>query len=269
MIGKSLHSLMYIIGTAAMVIVSLCVRKRLGLKIWNSLLFTVVAFLSDGLGAFLMGKVYTAVVASLGGDGVSNYAIYGAVFLTPVLVMLSARVINQPWRQILDMVALGEMFARAFGKTGCIFFGCCWGFECDYGMYNYLQQKNMFPSPIFEAATMLIIIFVGFMILYKSKSYTPGCLYPIMSLLYAGTRFFWEFTRYYTSEAEKHLIMGMSLWQVCSIITVALSVLWLVGIKQDWLGKAKAYVEVKQAEKAEAERKARAEKRRNKKKRKS
>ncbi len=265
-IGKSLHSLMYILGAAAMIIVSLCVRKKLKLSIWNSLLFTVVAFLSDGLGAFLMGKVYTAVVALLGGDGVSNYSIYGAVFLTPVLVMLSARVINQPWRRILDMVALSEMFARTFGKLGCVFFGCCWGFECDYGLYNYLQQTKMFPSPIFEAATMLIIILAGFLVLYKSKKYVPGCLYPLMSLIYGFTRFFWEFTRYYTLEAEKHLIFGMSLWQVCSIITVVLSILWLVGIKKDWLGKAKTYVQLRQEEKAEAERKARAEKRKNKKK---
>ncbi len=272
MIGKSLHSLMYIFGAAAMIIVSLCVRKRLELKIWNSLLFTVVAFLSDGLGAFLMGKAYTAVVASLGGDGVSNYSIYGAVFLTPVLIMLSARVINQPWRQIIDMVALSEMFARAFGKLGCVFFGCCWGFECDYGVYNYLQKKTMFPSPIFEVGTMLIIIVIGFLFLYKSKRYVPGCLYPIMSLLYGVTRFFWEFTRYYTSEAERYLILGMSLWQVCSIITVVLSALWLVGIKKDWLGKAmakvNAYAQAKRLEKEEAERKARAEKRKNKKRKK-
>ncbi len=265
-VGKSLHSLMYIIGTVAMLVVSLCVRKKLKLRIWNTLLFTLVAFLSDGLGAFLMGKVYTAVVAALGGDGASNYSIYGAVFLTPVLIILSARVIKQPWRQIIDMVALSEMFARAFGKLGCFFFGCCWGFECDYGVYNYLQKMNMFPSPIFEFATMLIIIVIGFLFLYKSKRYVPGCLYPIMSLLYGGTRFFWEFTRYYTLEAEKHMILGMSLWQVCSVITVVLSIVWLVGIKKDWLNKAKAYVEAKQLEKAEAERKARAEKRKNKKK---
>lgn len=107
MIGKSLHSLMYIIGTAAMVIVSLCVRKRLGLKIWNSLLFTVVAFLSDCLGAFLMGKVYTAVVASLGGDGVSNYAIYGALIFTPVFMITAAIAMKQPWRKVIDMLAPG------------------------------------------------------------------------------------------------------------------------------------------------------------------
>lgn len=269
-IGSSLHSLMYIIGAASMLIISLCVRKKLRLNIWNTLLFTVVAFLSDGLGAFLMGKVYTAVVAALGGDRVANYSIYGAVFLTPVLIMLSARVINQPWREIMDMVALSEMSARAFGKLGCIFFGCCWGIECDFGAYNYLFKMNMFPSPVFEFGTMVLIIIAGFLFLYKGKRYVPGSLYPIMSLLYGSTRFFWEIFRYYESEAERHLFLGMSLWQVCSVITVALAIVWLVGIKKDWLGKAtakvNAYVEAKRFEKEEAERKARAEKRKNKKK---
>lgn len=271
-IGKSLHSLMYIFGAAAMLIVSLSVHKKLKLKIWNVLLFTVVAFLCDGLGAFLMGKVYTAIVASMGGDGVSNYSIYGAVFLTPVLIILSARLIKQPWRQIMDMVALSEMTARAFGKLGCVFNGCCWGFECDYGLYNHIHKVNMFPSPIFEVATMVIIIIIGYLILFKSKRYVPGCLCPVMALLYGATRFFWEFTRYYTLEAERHMLFGMSFWQLCSILTVILSVIWLVGIKKSWGEKAIAgisgYIEAKRLEKAEAERKARAEKRKNKKRKK-
>ncbi|MBQ7295320.1 MAG: prolipoprotein diacylglyceryl transferase [Clostridia bacterium] len=265
LIGAILLKYSYYVGMAAMLLVSLCIFKKFKLNIFQCLLFTVVAFLSDGLGAFLMGKVYTAVIASLGSEETVNYAIYGAVFLTPVLVIASAAVIKQPWPQIIDMVALSEMFARAFGKLGCLFGGCCWGFEWEQGMYNYVHETNMFPSPLYEFITMLVIIVIGFCFAFRKK-YVPGSLYPLTALLYGGTRFFWEFTRYYTYEAERHIVFGMSLWQFCSLITVALSIVWLVGIKKDWLGKAKVYIEVKQFEKAEAERKARAEKRKNKKK---
>lgn len=266
LIGQILLKYAYYFGMAGMLTISLITFRKFKLNIFQCLLFTVVAFLSDGLGAFLMGKVYTAFVASLGSTQEANYSIYGAVFLTPVLVIASAAIIKQPWRNIIDMVALSEMIARAFGKLGCHLGFCCRGFEWEHGIYNPIADANVFPTQLCEFATMIAIIIFGFIFVYGRKNYKPGTLYPVTALLYGSTRFFWEFTRYYTFEGEKHFFLGMSLWQVCSVITVALSVLWLVGIKKDWLGKAKAYIALKQEEKAEAERKARAEKRKNKKK---
>lgn len=235
LIGMMLVQYAYIAGMIGMLAVSLIVYRKLKLKTWQALLFTVVAFLSDGLGAFLMGKVYTSFVASFGSTQISKYAIYGAVFLTPVLVIVSAAIIKQPWRNIIDMVALSEMTARAFGKLGCHIGYCCAGFEWEHGVYNARFDMNMFPVQLCEFFTMLVIIAIGFIILFKCKNYKPGILYPIMALMYAGTRFFWEFARFYTYEQEKHFFLGMSLWQVCSLIVIALSVLWLYGIKNKWL----------------------------------
>ena len=264
-VGMILLKYSFYAGMAGMLAVSLITFRKFKLNIFQCLLFTVVAFLSDGLGAFLMGKVYTAFVASLGSTQEAIYSIYGAVFLTPVLVIASAAVIKQPWRNIIDMVALSEMVARAFGKLGCHFGGCCRGLEWEHGIFNHVIKTNVFPTQLCEFVTMIVIVIIGFGIVYGNKKYKPGTLYPIMSLLYGSTRFIWEFTRFYTYEGERYFFLGMSLWQVCSLITVALSVVWLVGIKKDWLGKAKAYIEAKQFEKAEAARKARAEKRKNKK----
>ena len=152
----------YIVGMAGMLVVSLIIFRRLKLKLWHALLFTVVAFLCDGLGAFLMGKVYTAFVASLGSTQEANYSIYGAVFLTPVLILISAAIIKQPWRNIIDMVALSEMTARAFGKLGCHFGYCCAGFEWEHGVYNAVFDANMFPTQLCEFFTMVVIIIIGF-----------------------------------------------------------------------------------------------------------
>lgn len=272
LIGQMLLKYAYYFGMAGMLAISLITFKKFKLNIFQCLLFTVVAFLSDGLGAFLMGKVYTAFISSLGSTQEATYSIYGAVFLTPILVIASAAVIKQPWRNIIDMVALSEMIARAFGKLGCHLGYCCRGFEWEQGIYNPIADANVFPTQLCEFVTMLVIIIIGFCIVYGSKNYKPGTLYPIMALLYGSTRFIWEFTRFYTYEGERYFFLGMSLWQFCSVITVALSVVWLVGIKKDWLGKAtakvNAYVEAKRLEKEKAERKARAEKRKNKKRKK-
>ncbi len=242
-----------------MFIVSLCIYKKLELKRYHVFLFTLAAFLSDGLGAFLMGKIYTALVAAVGGEGESNFSIYGAVFLMPVIVAVSAKIIKQPWRRILDMVAPGEMIARMLAKLGCLWSGCCWGFMWEHGIYNRSYKTEMFPSPLVEAIVMLIIIVIAFWYMYKSKKYKSGAVYPLMTLLYASTRFFLEFTRYYRPDQYRLFVLGMTPWQVCSIIAVVMSTVWLLAINNDWLGKAKAYIEQKKAEKAEEERKARAQ----------
>lgn len=264
LIGQIFLDYAYYAGMIGMLLVSLITFRKFKLNIFQCLLFTVVAFLSDGLGAFLMGKVYTAVVASFGSTQTANYSIYGAVFLTPILVIASAAIIKQPWRNIIDMVAISEMTARAFGKLGCHFGYCCAGVEWEHGVYNPIFKTNMFPTQLCEFGTMLAIVIFGFIYVYANKKYKPGTLYPITALLYGSTRFIWEFTRFYTYEGERHFILGMSLWQFCSLITVVLATIWLVGIKKDWLNKAKGYIEQKKAEKAEKERKLKAEKRRQK-----
>ncbi len=266
LLGILLVQYVYYIGIVGMLAVSLIIFRKLKLKLWHALLFTVVTFLCDGLGAFLMGKVYTAFVASLGSTEEAMYSIYGAVFLTPVLILISAAIIKQPWRNIIDMVALSEMTARAFGKLSCHVGYCCAGFKWEHGVYNARFDTNMFPTQLCEFFTMVLIIVIGFLILYKYKDYKPGTLYPVMALMYAGTRFFWEFTRYYNYEQEKHFFLGMSLWQVCSVIAVALAIVWLIGIRNNWLEKGKAYVLVKQYQKIEAQKSANAKKKRKKKK---
>ena len=121
----------------------------------------------------------------------------------------------------------------------------------------------MFPSPLCEFITILVIIVVGFVFAFGSKKYVPGSLYPLTMLLYGSTRFFWEFTRYYETEAEQHLILGMSLWQFCSLIAVAVSVLWLVGMKKNWYVKMEQLVLQKQVAMLEAGRKKKQTKQKN------
>ena len=162
LIGAILTKYSYYVGMAGMLIVALCTFKKFGLKLWHALFFTVIAFLSDGLGAYSMGRVYTLVIAHLGRNQDVMYSIYGAVFLTPILIICTAVILKQPWKRIIDMVALSELFARAFGKLGCLFGGCCAGFEWEHGMYNHLFNKTMFPSPLCEFITILVIIVVGF-----------------------------------------------------------------------------------------------------------
>ncbi len=247
---------MYLVGTILMFTVSLATYKKYELKIWQAIVFTLVALCGGLAGTVVMGNVYTAVLRANGLSGESNMAIYGAVMFTPIILLAVCLISRQPWKKIIDMIAPSGIIFTACAKLGCMFIGCCNGIECSFGVYSYRLETKVFPSPVFEFITMLIIIVLGFRYAFKSKKYVPGSVYPVMGILYGGTRFFWEFLRYYKHEIERHIIMGMTLWQFCSVLTVTISVIWLVLLNKD---KIEALIEQKKAEKAEEERKARAQ----------
>ena len=257
---------MYLVGAILMFTVSFATYKKYALKLWQATVFTVIALVGGLAGTVVMGKIFTAVLRANGLWGNSNMAIYGAVMFTPVILIIAALISRQPWKRIVDMVAPSGVIFTACAKLGCMFIGCCAGIECSFGVYSSRHGTKVFPSPVFEFITMLIIIAVAFWYAFKSDKFVSGTVYPVVGILYGSTRFFWEFLRHYDNEIERHIIMNMTLWQFCSIIVVAVCTVWLLCLRQDWPAKAAGYIEARKLAKAEAERKAKAEKRKNKKK---
>lgn len=226
---------MYLLGTVLMFAVSLATYKKYSLKLWQAVVFTLVALVGGLAGTVVMGKVYTSLLRANGILGESNMAIYGAVMFTPLILVIACLITKQPWKKILDMIAPSGIIFTACAKLGCMFAGCCNGIECSFGVYNYRLDAKVFPSPVVEFVTMLIIIVIGFRYAFKSEKFVPGTVYPIMGILYGGTRFFLEYLRFYTHEVERHIVMGMTLWQLCSLITVAASLVWLMCLNKDKL----------------------------------
>lgn len=240
---------MYLLGTVLMFAVSFLTYKKHSLKLWHAAVFTLVALVGGLSGTVVMGKIFSALLHANGIPGESNMAIYGAVMFTPLILLLVALISRQPWKHILDMVAPSGIIFTACAKMGCFFVGCCRGIECSFGVYSHRADATVFPSPVAEFITMIIIIIIGFWYIYKSDKFVEGTVYPIMGILYGGTRFFWEFLRHYDNEIERHMVFGMTLWQFCSIITVAVCIVWLLWLRRDWTSALKA----KQLQRAEAQ----------------
>ncbi len=259
---------MYLLGAILMFSVSFATYRKHSLKLWQAAVFTVIALVGGLSGTVLMGKIFTAVLRANGLVGQSNMAIYGAVMFTPIILVLACLILRQPWKKILDMIAPSGIIFTACAKMGCMFIGCCAGIECSFGIYSARHKTNVFPSPVFEFITMIIIIVIGFWYVYKSGKHVEGTVYPIMGILYGGTRFFWEFLRHYDNAIERHIVFGMTLWQFCSIITVAVCVVWLLWLKQDWTSVLKEKqlqrVETQMLEIAEKKKQAQRKKKRKK-----
>ena len=84
---------------------------------------------------------------------------------------------------------------------------------------------------------MVFVVAFSFWYSLKYEKRKPGMAYPVTTMVYVITRFFWEFLRYYDIPKMKHLLLGLSFWQIWCIIVFAGSLLWLHLLKNDKLNE--------------------------------
>lgn len=231
---------MYVVGIILMFVISFVTYKKHELKFRQALLFTLLAFAGGMAGTKLMGIIHTAALQAAGFHETSGMSIYGAVIFVPLIVIPICLLFKQPWKQILDLLAPSGITLVGCAKLGCLFLGCCPGIECSFGIYYQNYKRTMFPSPIFEFLTILVIVIIGFLYVYKYKNRVVGALYPILCMLYGSTRFLWEFMRYYDPAEAKHMILGLSFWQFVSILIVAAGAVWFTALHPGGLHNIKS-----------------------------
>ena len=212
------------------IILSFINCKKHGLTKRSTLLFILAGY-TLGVGcAMLMGDLYTLVAKMFDGGG-SRLAIFGVVASLPFILVVFSLLSGTSWRGVNDLFAPGAFLGLAFSKFGCFIYGCCPGIECDFGVYNRIHDKIMFPSQLFESITMILVVGFSFWYNYKYKKKIPGTAYPVTAIAYTVTRFIWEFWRYYDIEEMKHLLFGLSFWQIWCVIVFVISVIWIVIAK--------------------------------------
>ena len=235
------------VGFVLVVILSFATCSKHGLTKLSTLMFMIVGYASGIYCAGLMGALYTAVSKMYGG-GTSNLAIFGVVVSLPFILIAAALLSGKPWRGVTDLFAPGAILGLAFSKFGCFFYGCCPGIECDFGLYNKLYERVMFPSQLCESITMVFVVAFGFWYTNKKKNRTPGSAYPVTAMVYVTTRFLWEFLRYYDIDKMKHLLFGLSFWQLWCIVVFVISAIWLLILKNPKLPEYEKRYYAKHAE---------------------
>ena len=89
---------------------------------------------------------------------------------------------------------------HTFGRIGCFLSGCCYGIECEYGLYfNHSTAPGCagvcrFPVQLVEAGCNLLLFIVMF-ILYNKKRISGKSTFKLYLVSYATIRFCLEFLR--------------------------------------------------------------------------
>lgn len=218
------------IGLVVVIILSFFICKKHGISKLSTLIFILLGYGGGIYCAKLMGGIYT-MVSKMYGGGKSNVAIFGVVVGLPLVLIAASLISGKDWKKVTDLFAPGAFLGLAFSKFGCFFAHCCPGIECSFGTYNPLYEKVMFPSQLCESVTMVFVVAFSFWYSLKYKKRISGAAYPITAMLYTFTRFCWEFLRYYDLDKMKHLLFGLSFWQLWCVAVFAASCVWLLILK--------------------------------------
>jgi phosphatidylglycerol:prolipoprotein diacylglycerol transferase len=139
--------------------------------------------------------------------GVLRYAgvFYGGFFTAILFIVYYSRRHKIGFFRITDLFAPGLALAHAFGRTGCFLAGCCWGGRCElpWAVTFTSEEANsavgtplhlpLHPVQLYEAAGNLLICLL--LVLLLRRGLRAGIVTGLYVLLYACSRFGWEFLR--------------------------------------------------------------------------
>jgi len=131
-----------------------------------------------------------------------GFVSYGALFGLVVAAVIFARVFRYDGLMVLDVLVRGMFIAYAFGRIGCLTYGCCWGKEsAGHGIvYRNAEAKvnrlhglspvRRHPTPFYSALEGLLIFALANIL--PAFRMSAGFLTAFVFLFYPTVRLFIE-----------------------------------------------------------------------------
>ena len=166
-----------------------------------------------------MMLLFYLVTGHFGGKNIERIFIF-----VPPIAMLYGKVLNMQPDKILDLYAPAPCIVLGIASFGCVFGECCRSWlKVDWGIYNSVVNEKIFPLPIFQAITGLVIAAIVWWMARKKDYDAHGRTMAWALFLFGITRFGWEFLR----DNEK-LFLGLSEFSLWAIITAVVGLVWIV-----------------------------------------
>ncbi len=206
-----------------------CVRKKYGISVKETLQMSFFGLCASLVGAMLMAHLYNAIIlAATDGQmyAASRFRLFGILLFSPLIVKGAYALAKINSDLQLDLYAAGTVLALGMAKIGCFGYGCCYGIASENGILNRLTGTTVVPVQLIEAAFCVVLAAVLMFLVHRKKC--VGLIFPIAQIAYSVPRFFLEFLRHYDYAVEGDILLNLSVWQLFSVFTALVGVVWLV-----------------------------------------
>lgn len=185
------YDLFFVLGFVGVFIYLLHICKNYKISKGKTIIFTILVYTSSLIWMYFLYWADSGFT-KWGGNNIVRVFWWLGVFTYPVAKMLK---IN--YLKALDYVSPCLCINHGIAHIGCIFAGCCHGYQCDWGLFSNHAGFNTFPTqPIESLVAFIIAILIA--LREKKKGYgkgVDGLSFPIMLMLFGYSRFLLEFLR--------------------------------------------------------------------------
>ncbi len=164
-----------------------------------------------------------------------SFGLWGSLTGGLIMITVFSSMYQISLLSLLDAFALGVPLAQAFGRLGCLNYGCCHGKECTAdrqpGIRYFdsrtkvlrfnpeLKGKRLHPTQLYSVLANLAIYSVILSLSIFWNDRPPGILVAIYMGMYGIKRFSIEFLR---GEFPRVYLSGLTIWQWFSISFIVL-----------------------------------------------
>ena len=220
-LGKVLYDIFFALGFVSVLIGLICFGRKLQIPAWKMAVTVLIVYPIVVLWMFVMFWMESGFT-TWGGNNIVRIFVYVPLVGLPVAKMLKIDV-----KKTLSFLSFAPLLVHGVSHFGCIFFGCCYGYPCSFGIYNPFYQDIRFPIQPIEALGAVAIV-VYLMIRAKKRNYIPdGYEYPLMLTLFGSTRFIFEFFR-----AGEKLFWYISNLAIHALFMFIVGVIWIIVLKK-------------------------------------
>ena len=203
--------------------------KKLGVPLWKMVI--VLAAVHFGMMG-MMGLIWDYALIPLyknsshGINGIVNSIVRVFAFV-PLICLICGKLLRVPWEKLCDAMSMHLLLRSAFAQLGCLFTGCCHGYEVSWGLYSPQTGKYHMPIPIFE--TVITLAIFGWLLykIIKGGFQSDGTHFPRMLIYYGIMRCVCEILRDTT-----WIIVPFSAIALHALFLCVAGIVWLCIVKQ-------------------------------------
>ncbi|MBR3767842.1 MAG: prolipoprotein diacylglyceryl transferase [Clostridia bacterium] len=226
-----IYYLCILLGAVLSAFIGFIIGRKKALPKKTLIIFISFALITGIIGAVLMAQLQNFIMSLTGLPySMSRLRIFGGLLFTPVFIYFPVKYLGGDYKNITDIFTPGLYALLGCSKIGCAVYGCCYGIECAVGVTTQFEDHTVFPVQLLESILCFILCIAAYFVL-MNKKHRKGTLYPLFIILYGIMRFLVEFLRCYPLE-ERTYFFGMNFWQLFSIISIVVGIVWLILLKK-------------------------------------
>lgn len=229
-LSNTFYDIFFALGFVSVLCGLLWFGKKLDFPIKNVAILVCVVYPLVVLWMFIMFWMESGFT-NWGGNNIVRVFVY-----VPLIALPVAKFLKIEGNRALSLLSFAPLLVHGVSHFGCVFAGCCYGYQWIYGIYNSLFCDYRFPIQPIEALTAVAIVFYLF---YRAKkrNYVPdGLEYPVMLVLFGSTRFLFEFLR----DNEK-MFWGISNLAIHALFMFVVGIIWIIIAKKKSETKLKIF----------------------------